>query len=148
MFRPESKETEQMLYHVGLAAAAVLAVGAFVVKIGGMPEAIWAFFFACPIYTHTGYYCFGCGGTRAFRALLGGRLWESLWYHPAVCLGGIWYGAFLLSHLMQRLTKGRFPAMRFRMVYFYLWILLILINFFVKNWLHYQTGIDILGVVL
>lgn len=147
MFRPESEQTETTLYHVGLVACAVFAVGALVVKIGGMPEGIWAFFFACPLYTATGYYCFGCGGTRAFTALLQGRLWRSFLYHPAVCLGTIYFVAFMASRVLYRLTKGRCPRVRFRRVYLYLLIGLVLVNFFVKNWLHYRLGIDILGVV-
>ena len=147
MWEPEKKETEQTLYQIGLAACAVLAVGAFVWKQGGMPEGIWAFFFACPLYTLTGYYCFGCGGTRSFLALCEGRLWDSFCYHPAVCLGSLYLAAFLGSRILHRMTGGRFPEVRLRMIYVYLLIGLIVVNFFVKNWLHYRTGTDILGMI-
>lgn len=147
MFRPESEKTERTLYHVGLAACAVLAAGALVLKIGGMPEGIWAFFFACPIYERTGYYCLGCGGTRSFLALLEGRFLESLWLHPAVFFGSLYLAAFVGSRFLAKVTKGRTGVVHFRMIYLYLLIALLLVNFFVKNWLHYQTGTDILSMV-
>ncbi len=147
MFQPESEKTEQTLYRVGLAVCGVLAAGALAVKIGGMPEGIWAFFFACPVYSQTGYYCLGCGGTRAFTALLQGRLWQSFLYHPAVCLGTIYFVAFMGSRVLWRVSGGGIPRVRFRRVYLYGLIVFILVNFFVKNWLHYRLGTDILGMV-
>ena len=38
----------------------------------------------CPLYEKTGYYCPGCGGTRAMIAISNGRILESLYYHPFV----------------------------------------------------------------
>lgn len=145
MFRPESEQTETTLYHVGLAACVMLAVGALAVKIGGMPEAIWAFFFACPVYTRTGYYCLGCGGTRALTALLHGQVWKSFLYHPAVCLGTIYFVCFMGSRMLKKATKGRFPAARFRRVYLYGFIVLVILNVLVKNWLRYSLGVDVLA---
>lgn len=44
----------------------------------------------CFIYSLTGWYCPGCGGTRAVKALLCGRLFDSIYYHPAVPYLAIW----------------------------------------------------------
>lgn len=38
----------------------------------------------CLFRTLTGFYCPGCGGTRALKALLHGKLWLSFCYHPLV----------------------------------------------------------------
>lgn len=36
----------------------------------------------CPLHAYTGYYCPGCGGTRATFALLHGHLIRSFVLHP------------------------------------------------------------------
>lgn len=38
----------------------------------------------CFWYTRFGYYCPGCGGTRAFESMLYGHFIQSLIYHPFV----------------------------------------------------------------
>lgn len=60
----------------------------------------------CPLHYLTGLYCPGCGGTRAFVALVHGQFLTSLYYHPlvlytAVCL--VWY---LLKQIVQAVSKG------------------------------------------
>ena len=37
----------------------------------------------------TGFYCPGCGGTRAVKYLLRAEVGRSIQYHPLVCLYGI-----------------------------------------------------------
>lgn len=47
--------------------------------------------FPCLFHLATGYYCPGCGGTRAIASLLHGQLFCSFLYHPVIL-----YTAFLL----------------------------------------------------
>lgn len=61
---------------------------------------------ACWFYTRWHIYCLGCGGTRAFIALLSGRMLDSLWFHPAVLVGAVSAAAYLVSQTLWRL-KGR-----------------------------------------
>lgn len=61
---------------------------------------------ACWFYTRWHIYCPGCGGTRAFIALLSGRILDSLWFHPAVLVGAVSAAAYLVSQTLWRL-KGR-----------------------------------------
>lgn len=147
MFRPESEETERILFWVGSAVFGVLAAVMVLIRLRGMPGDSQAFFFACPLYTITGYYCPGCGGTRAFAAFFAGQFRRSFRYHPAVCYGLAYVFLFMGSRILNGLTRGRTPKVRFRMAYVFLGIFLILLNFFVKNWLHFRTGIDILECV-
>ena len=46
--------------------------------------------FPCLFHLVTGYYCPGCGGTRAIASLLHGQLFRSFLYHPVIL-----YTAFL-----------------------------------------------------
>ena len=44
--------------------------------------------FPCLFHLLTGFYCPGCGGTRAIRLLLKGELIKSFCYHPLCTLPG------------------------------------------------------------
>lgn len=61
----------------------------------------------CWFYTKWHIYCPGCGGTRAFLALLGGRLLDSLWFHPAVLVGVASVAAYLVTQTLWRLRGQR-----------------------------------------
>lgn len=51
----------------------------------------------CPLHAYTGYYCPGCGGTRATFALLHGHLIRSFVLHPFVPYTAVLGGWFMLS---------------------------------------------------
>ncbi len=89
---------------------------------------------SCTLYTWTGLYCPGCGGTRAVIALAKGEILESFYLHPFVPYAAILGGWFMISQTMERLSKGKIKiALHFRMIYAWLAIALILINFLWKN---------------
>ena len=89
--------------------------------------------FSCRIHRITGLYCPGCGGTRAFDALMHGHLIRSFCYHPGVCCGAIAAGWFMVSWYIQRLTGNRCQiGMRFRTVYVYIWLAIVMIQWIVK----------------
>ena len=52
----------------------------------------------CPLHAYTGYYCPGCGGTRATFALLHGHLIRSFVLHPFVPYTAVFGGWFMLSY--------------------------------------------------
>lgn len=59
----------------------------------------------CTLYSHTGYYCPGCGGTRSILLFLKGDLAGSLLYHPIIvytAVPGIW---FFISHSIFHLQN-------------------------------------------
>jgi len=41
----------------------------------------------CAVFKRWGIYCMGCGGTRAFKALLRLDVWEAFRYNPFLTLG-------------------------------------------------------------
>ena len=55
----------------------------------------------------SGCYCPGCGGTRAFFALLKGQLAVSWRMNPLLLTGLAAGGGFGLSHGLERLSRGR-----------------------------------------
>ncbi|MCR5467470.1 MAG: DUF2752 domain-containing protein [Lachnospiraceae bacterium] len=45
----------------------------------------------CLLYRTTGFYCPGCGGSRAVLAFLSGKVLLSFFYHPLVPLTAIYF---------------------------------------------------------
>lgn len=81
-----------------------------------------------------GFYCPGCGGTRAVYALLKGHLLQSLWYHPIVPYAAVLFISFMVSQTFARLTKFCFgKGMRFHNWYLYGAVVIIISNFILKN---------------
>lgn len=67
--------------------------------------------YRCPFYALTGLHCLGCGGTRAFDALLAGDFAGAFYYHPlffATALAGV----LLFTRYAWRAFRGGPPARR------------------------------------
>lgn len=101
----------------------------------------------CAFYAITGYYCPGCGGTRAVFALLHGHILRSVLYHPIVLYTAILGGWFMISQTIERFSKGRVKiGMHFRTIYLWLALALVVVHFIIKNILVYN-GSDILNIL-
>lgn len=87
----------------------------------------------CFIYSLTGWYCPGCGGTRAVKALLCGRLFDSIYYHPAVPYLAAWTIIFLCWQSLYYLSKGRIRGFKYRSWHLWATVLLFFLNFIIKN---------------
>ncbi|MCI9570502.1 MAG: DUF2752 domain-containing protein [Lachnospiraceae bacterium] len=96
----------------------------------------------CLFHEITGLYCPGCGGTRAFKALLRGELLLSVLYHPFVLYGAglaVWCGCrYLLQKRKQDVSL--LPGLGA----VYAGAAIIVMNFLVKNYFLIAEGIDIL----
>jgi hypothetical protein len=96
----------------------------------------------CSFYTSTGFYCPGCGGTRAVLALFRGEILKSLFYHPVVPYAAVVSGWFMITQTIERLSRGKWKvAMHFRMIYVYILLALLAIQFLWKNGYLLITGI-------
>ena len=96
----------------------------------------------CWFHLISGYYCPGCGGTRSLRALLHGRLLLSAWYHPFVPYAAVIYLYFMATQTIDHLSHGRFPiGMRYHNYIVWTAVALIIVNFILKNLLHYFYGL-------
>lgn len=95
----------------------------------------------CLFHLISGYYCPGCGGTRALRALLHGRLLQSAWYHPFVPYAAFLYLYFMITQSVQRLSRGKLRVgMRYHNCLVWIATGLIIGNFILKNLLYYFYG--------
>ena len=72
------------------------------------PPELWHFYPVCPIYTYTGLLCPGCGGTRAFAALVHGHLAEAFHWNPLLTL----LLPLLAIYLAFALRRGSWPALK------------------------------------
>lgn len=91
----------------------------------------------CIFLAATGLYCPGCGATRAVYLLIHGKPLLALWYYPAVPYAAVLYLWFMISNTVEFLSKGRISmGLRYRNLYLYIAVLLILGSWLVKNLLH------------
>lgn len=138
-----SKKEEKSLYILGwmLLGTAVLLVG--ITKV--LPVQSKIFSLPCIFRELTGYYCPGCGGTRACAALLKGKIVESFLYHPVVVYTAAVYVWYMISHTIEYLSKGKLAAgLRYRDLYLYIAAAIILVQWVVRNLLKLVWGFDIL----
>ncbi|WP_242939713.1 DUF2752 domain-containing protein [[Clostridium] polysaccharolyticum] len=131
----EAQKIDSELYWIGWVSIGLMLIGVFLYK---RHELFFKRFqFPCLFYRLTGYYCPGCGGTRAVKAFLSGDFIKSFLYHPLVSYLAFGGGAFMLTQTIQRLSKGKIRGIRFRVQYVYGMAIIIFIQFAVKNALIY-----------
>ncbi len=100
----------------------------------------------CAFYTVTGFYCPGCGGTRACFALLRGNLLRSLYFHPFVLYTAVIGGWFMVSQTIERLSRGKIAiGMNFRSIYLWIALVIVVANFLIKNGILLFSGVALLG---
>lgn len=87
----------------------------------------------CSLHSMTGLYCPGCGGTRACYALMQGRILDSIIMHPMVFYLAAGYVIYMLSYLLDILTKGKIRGCYFCPYYWYIGVGILLVQFVVKN---------------
>lgn len=97
----------------------------------------------CMFNLITGYYCPGCGGTRAFKALLGGHVMKSIMYNPVVLYGAVLYIWFMVSQALERITQGRVRGLKYRHIYLFLLLVIFVVNCAVRNYLLFKYGISL-----
>ena len=87
----------------------------------------------CLFHELTGFYCPGCGGTRAVLALLAGHPVLSFLYHPLVPYCALVALVFAVSYAIYWKTKD--PRFRLYLsdAYVHVGLGIIVVNFLVKN---------------
>lgn len=137
-------ELDKYFYRMGWILIA--AVFLLTVLIRGLGVNLFRYLPPCAIHALTGYYCPGCGGSRAVLALIHGHPVRSAFYHPFVPYAAVVGGWFMISQSVERLSKGRVRiGLHYRNVYLFIALALIFLNLIVKNAVLYVTGIALMG---
>ena len=88
----------------------------------------------CVFRTLTGFYCPGCGGTRAVLELLHGNLFHSFYYHPIVLYTVVLYGWYLISNTIQWLSREKYIwGSRYHRWYGIVAVIIVIGNWIIKN---------------
>lgn len=135
------QDENDALYWIIWAMLLLMILMAGAVRVFHLEE---VFYSPCPFRKITGLYCPGCGGTRAWKALLGGHILTSLRLHPLVPCGVCFLMLYQGSNTLSRLTGGRVRAMRYRFGYLAAGIVIVLANWIIKNYFLIKKGIDLL----
>ncbi len=113
------------------------------------PELFQKLMWPCVFHEMTGFYCPGCGGTRAFRAMLSGDFRKSLWYHPFILygsvVGGVYYFRYLLAIVLSKWSRGRITP---RKPYFYYWYIAVALALYAGNFIWKNGVLLIRGIPL
>ncbi len=95
----------------------------------------------CLFHILTGYYCPGCGGTRAVKALFHGHILKAVYYHPLVPYAAVVYLSFMSTQAAERISRGKFAVgMHYHNCYVWIAAAIITANFILKNILHHFYG--------
>ena len=127
-------------YIIGWVCLGLVVLGCIAVKLGvlqmlgGLPP--------CALHRLTGYYCPGCGGTRAVVAFFHGKILTSLYYHPIVVYTAVMGSWFMVSQTMERLSRGKWKVgLRYRDIYLWIALAIVVLNCLVKNLVLAITGV-------
>lgn len=135
----EQERLEKQLFVIGCVLFFILIGIAVVLKLGWLDRLPQI---PCMFVLVFGMYCPGCGGTRAAKALLEGRLLASFLYHPIVLYGAVVYTCFMATHVLARFKVRGVRPMRYRNGYLWAGLVIIAVNFVVKNVLLRVFGIQ------
>lgn len=128
--RSSKKTLEDELYFYGLIALVVIIVGSVLLHVAQIHEVNLP---PCVFNVVTGLYCPGCGGTRAVKALIHGHILKSIWYHPFVIYGAVIYLWFMISHTIRKFVNPNVKGMKYRNIYMYIWLVILVLNFIIRN---------------
>lgn len=125
------KDINIRIYEIGICIAIITFVG--YVLIEKIHINIYSFVPECYFHKYTGYFCFGCGSTRAIRALFRGDIIKSLYYNADIEYIFFLYATYMISYTFYIVTKGKIHAMRIKPLYGYIIIVLSIVQCLFKN---------------
>lgn len=99
----------------------------------------------CLFHLITGFYCPGCGGTRAVKFLLHGEFVKSVQYHPLVPYVAVVAAAELFSYGLARFLKKPELFVGHLDWFTYGGVAITVINWVYKNYMLLVKGVALLG---
>ncbi|MCM1256478.1 MAG: DUF2752 domain-containing protein [Roseburia sp.] len=128
----EQTKTEQTFYIIGASLGGFALILCILHQM--FPLHLEHFLMPCVFHKVTGLYCPGCGGTRAAAAFFRGKWQLSFLYHPIVPYTAAIYLWYMASHSIQRISRGKIKiAMHYRGAYLWIALVLVVVNFVIKN---------------
>lgn len=115
--------------------------------VGAAEQFLFLFRLPCVFRLVTGFYCPGCGGTRAVFALLNGKPILSFLYHPLVLYCAAVALRFFVSYALYWITKRPRYRRYLDQKYVNVGIVLTAANFLIKNYFLAAKGIDLLEML-
>lgn len=98
----------------------------------------------CLFHFLTGWYCPGCGGTRAAIHLLHGDIAGSLIYHPFVLYMVVVVLIQLLGIILTKINHNSRYLVRHYQTFAWIGLAIVAVNCLVKNYMLIVKGIDLL----
>ena len=138
------RKTENVCYAVINIGALLFFLSAWLIRIFQVD--LHQAFPLCGFYRLTGYYCPGCGGTRALVALLHLHILQSLRCHPLILYTAVILGVFWVGKTLEIVIGRQQRRIRLKPLYLYLALAVVLIQWILKNGLLYARGIGIEAV--
>lgn len=139
-------KTDKILYRIGWCLLAMYALCVIVMK--NLHLQMSDLLPPCLLHVVTGFYCPGCGGTRALSALMHGQPLKSFFYHPAVLYVAGVGGWFMISQTIARiLRKYRTIGMHYKERYLWLLLIVVVVNCIVKNLVLAIWHIDLCALI-
>ena len=136
MMKMHNASTERILYWVSIGVILFVAVfyslHVWYVNISGHHELL-----ECMLKKTAGIPCPGCGGTRALRSLASGDILASLRYNSFATYGAILYFVFFVTHTLEIVTKERIKGIKFRLIYLWLAICILIVQYVLKLFIPY-----------
>lgn len=99
----------------------------------------------CLIHSLFGWYCPGCGGTRAVMSLMKGEILQSIIYNPVVPCAAAIYMYYMVTNTIQLLSNGKIKiGMKYKDIYLWILLFIIILNCIIKNVAYIGWGIRII----
>lgn len=123
---------ETALYTIGLSLMGLGLLLWLIMNV--LPVSLDKYILPCLFHSLTGYYCPGCGGTRAVITFAQGKWLQSFIYHPVVLYGAVIGGWFMVSQTMERVLRKRWKiGMKYHDGYLWIALGIVILNFLLKN---------------
>ena len=97
----------------------------------------------CLLYSLTGFFCPGCGGTRSAVALVHGHFLVCAVDYPLMAYSVVMYLWFMVSQTVERISRGKISiGMKWHNYYILIAVIILAAHFVGKNIFYIVTGMQ------